>query len=453
VQKDLPTALPSEERDRLRREVGELLLLLARGRAWPVTADQGDQPSRREAVRAALDVNRRAEACYAEGAAPAALWLQRADLHRQLGEHAEAEKCHRRAAGIAPQTAHDHYLLAREHKAAGRPREAIALLREATRLDPQNFWAWFLLGNCHDELSEDAQAVSCYSSCIVLAPTAHTAYFNRGLAHLRQKDSARALADFDQVLKLKPDLAEGYMNRALAHQGLGRPAEAVKDYTRALECGTAPTRVYFMRAVARRRAGDVEGAKDDEEEGRRREPTDETSWIVRGLARSASDPEAALADYDRALALNPRSRIALQNKANVLAEKLERPDKAIEVLDRLLALYPDSVPARAGRGVVLARLDKRDAAHEDARGCLARSGDPLTRYQAACIYALTSRKHPEDRARAMQLLTEAVRAGAGIPWLATDQDLDPLRSSPEFQRLTAAAGTLYGTPQPKRPSP
>jgi eukaryotic-like serine/threonine-protein kinase len=453
VQKDLPTALPSEDRDRLRREVGELLLLLARGRAWPVTADQRDQPSRREAVRAALDVNRRAEACYPEGAAPAALWLQRADLHRQLGEHAEAEKCHRRAAGIAPQTAHDHYLLAREHKAAGRPREAIALLREATRLDPQNFWAWFLLGNCHDELSEDAHAVSCYSSCIVLAPTAHPAYFNRGLAHLRQKSFARALADFDQVLKLKPDLAEGYMNRALAHQGLGRPAEAVKDLTRALECGAAPTRVYFMRAMARRQAGDAEGAKRDEDQGRRREPKDETSWIVRGWARSASDPKGALADYDSALAHNPRSRIALHNKASVLAEKLNRPAEAIEVLTRLLSLYPDSVPARAGRGVVLARLGQRDAALEDARGCLARNGDPPTRYQVACIYALTSRQHPEDRVKAMQLLTEAVRAGFGIPLLATDPDLNPLRSSPEFQRLTAAASTLYGVPRPKRTSP
>jgi serine/threonine protein kinase/Flp pilus assembly protein TadD len=452
-QRDLPTALPPEERDRLRREVGELLLLLARGRAWPVTADQRDQPSRREAVRAALDVNRRAEACYPAGAAPAALWLQRADLHRQLGEHAEAQACHRRAAGIAPQTAHDHYLLAREHKAAGRPREAIALLHEATRLDPQSFWAWFLLGNCHDELSEDAHAVSCYNSCVVLAPTAHSGYFNRGLAHLRQKDFAHARADFDQVLKLKPGLAEAYMNRALARQGLGRPAEAVKDFTRALECGAAPTRVYFMRAVARRRAGDADGARHDEDEGRRREPADETSWIVRGRARSAADPAGALADYDRALALNPRSRIALQNKASVLSEKLNRPGEAIEVLNRLLSLYPDSVPARGGRGVVLARLGRRDAALEDARGCLARNGDPRTRYQVACIYALTSRQHPDDRARALQLLTEAVRAGFGIPWLAADHDLDPLRGTPEFQRLADAAGTLYGVPRPKRTSP
>src|SRR5262249_32002024 len=136
ARKDLPAALPSEERDRLRREVGELLLLLARGRAWPVTADRRDEPARREAVRAALDVNRRAEACSPEGTAPAARWLQRADLYRQLGENAEADKWHHHAAGLAPRTAHDYYLLAREHRAAGRPREAIALLREATRLDP-----------------------------------------------------------------------------------------------------------------------------------------------------------------------------------------------------------------------------------------------------------------------------------------------------------------------------
>jgi tetratricopeptide (TPR) repeat protein len=287
----------------------------------------------------------------------------------------------------------------------------------------------------------------------VLAPTSHLGYFNRGLAYYRQKDVQRALADFDQVAKLKPDLADGYINRALALQGVGRPADAVKDFTRALECGAAPTRVYFMRARARRSAGDREGAKRDEDEGLRREPADEISWLARGRARSASDPAGALADYDRALALNPRSRVALQNKASVLSERLNRPEEAVAVLDRLLALFPDSVPARAGRGVVLARLGRRDAALKDALGCLARSGEAMTRYQVACVYALTSRQQPEDRARALQLLTEAVRAGFGIPWLATDHDLDPLRGAPEFQRLTAAAATLYGAPRPKRTAP
>ncbi len=449
----LVAALAAPERERLRREAGDLLLLLARARSLPDAARAHDEPSRQREVRAALALNRQAEGCFAAEAVPPALWLQRADLHRQLGERAEAEACRVRVAGLKPESAEDHYLLAREHAAAGRPREALPLLREATRRDPQHFWAWFLLGNCQDELGDDGSAVSCYGSCIVLAPHAPAAFFNRGLAHLRRKDYEQARADLERTIQLRPDRDEAHINLALALQGLGRHADAVKELTAALDRGAAPTRVYFLRARARQRAGDAEGARRDREEGLRREPGDETSWVARGWARLSSDPAGALADFERALALNPRSRAALQNMAHVLAEKLNRPEEALRALDRAVALYPDYVPARGGRGVVRARLGRREAALEDARACLARDGSPRTRYQVACIYALTSRQEPADRRNALELLATALRQGYGANLLATDTDLDPLRELPEFQRLAAAAALLQAAAPPRRPSP
>jgi serine/threonine protein kinase/Tfp pilus assembly protein PilF len=439
---DLAGALSAEEQGRLRREAGDLLLLLARARALPDASIVGSEPGRQQALRDALALNRQAEECFPSDATPPALWLQRADLHRQLGERAEAEACRARVASLKPRSAEDYYLLAREHAAAGNPREAVPLLREATRSDPQSYWAWFLLGNCHDELGDDNAAASCYSSCIVLAPRAPAAYFNRGLAHLRRRDYAQARADFDQAIHLRPDQPEVYINLALALQGMGKYGKAVEEFTRALDRGSLATRIYFMRASARQRAGDAEGARRDREEGLRLEPADETSWVARGLARLSSDPAAALADFERALALNPRSRAALQNKAHVLAEKLNRPEEAIRALDQAVALYPDYVPARGGRGVVLARLGRRDAALEDARGCLARDGRPRTRYQVACIYALTSREAPADRRVALGLLVEALRQGYGFNLIGTDADLNPLRELPEFQRLAGAAAVL-----------
>jgi serine/threonine protein kinase/Flp pilus assembly protein TadD len=449
----LVESLPSVEQEQLHREAGDLLLLLARARALPEVSAPGARPDRHKELRAALALNRQAEGCYPAAATPLALWLQRADLHRQLGERAEAEACRARIAGQDPQSAEDHYLLAREHAAAGRFRAAVPLLREATRGAPQHFWAWFLLGNCHDELGDDGSAVSCYSSCIVLAPESSAAFFNRGLAHLRRKDYPQARADLTRAIELRPDQSEAYINRALARQGQKDLAGAIEDFTAALKHGAAPTRVYFMRSRARLRAGDGKGANWDRAEGLRREPADEKSWIARGLARLPADPAAALADFERALALNPRSRAALQNKAHVLAEKLKRPEEAIRVLDQAVALYPDYVPARGGRGVVQARLGRRDAALEDARGCLTRDGHPRTRYQVACIYALTSRQAPADGRRALDLLAEVLRQGYGVNLLATDSDLNSLRGLPEFQRLAAAAAALQAVTPARRASP
>ena len=118
---------------------------------------------------------------------------------------------------------------------------------------------------------------------------------------------------------------------------VGRPSEVSADLRHA-----------GMSLDVRTRRGDKPGATADRAAGLAKQPTDEPSFVARGLARADAEPLAALADFDAALKLNPRSFPALQNRAFVLAEKLNRPDEAVSALGKALDLYPDSLPARAG---------------------------------------------------------------------------------------------------------
>jgi hypothetical protein len=121
------------------------------------------------------------------------------------------------------------------------------------------------------------------------------------------------------------------------------------------------------------------------------------------------------------------------------------------VLDQAVALHPDYVLARAGRGVLLARAGSREAAHHDAEAALARDTKPITQYQVAGIYALTSRQEADDRREALRLLASALRQEPR--WLKVipkDPDLDPIRNDPEFERLTQAAAALSRTGAPAR---
>ena len=102
----------------------------------------------------------------------------------------------------------------------------------------------------------------------------------------------------------------------------------------------------------------------------------------------ASDPPAALRDFERALALNPRSRDGLENKAHVLSERLGRTQDGLKTLDDAVTLYPEDGPARA-RGTLLARLGRRGDALADAAGVLAAGPTPALVYQVAGIYAQT----------------------------------------------------------------
>jgi tetratricopeptide (TPR) repeat protein len=199
--------------------------------------------------------------------------------------------------------------------------------------------------------------------------------------------------------------------------------------------------VYFMRARLRDLAGDKAGAKRDFDLGMKSEPGDEKGWVARGVARINTDPAGALADFEAALALNPRSHSALQNRAHVLGKQGKTAD-AVRSLDRLLEFYPDSVMGRAGRGVLHARLGNAAAALADARGALERDTAAAYQFQVGSIYALLAKHDPGHKAEAIRLLSAALRAGFGFDLIETDKDLDPIRDTPEFKRVLDGARSL-----------
>lgn len=69
----------------------------------------------------------------------------------------------------------------------------------------------------------------------------------------------------------------------------------------------------------------------------------------------------ALANYDRALALQPRHAEALSNRGNTL-KALKRFDEALDSFDRALAVQPDYAAALSNRGAVLFEMGRYDEA-------------------------------------------------------------------------------------------
>ncbi|HET6881652.1 MAG TPA: hypothetical protein VFI31_15920, partial [Pirellulales bacterium] len=125
-----------------------------------------------------------------------------------------------------------------------------------------------------------------------------------------------------------------------------------------------------------------------------------------------------------------------------LAERLARVPDAIETLDRLIACFPEYARAYAGRGVLLARLGRRDAAVRDARDALLRDTSLPTVYQVAGIYALTLRHNQDDRREALRLIGASLRGGYGLDLIDIDPDLKSLKDDAEFRRLVEAARDL-----------
>lgn len=330
--------------------------------------------------------------------------------------------------------------------ANGRYADAVPRLTELVRETPSNFFAWFLLGNCYYRSGIFIEADTCFTRCAALWPENHMAYFQRGVCRLRQGRFAQAERDFTHSLERLPEQTTSLLNRALALMELGRYREAVEDLTAAIERGRDHSQVYILRSKAWEKLGDSELADQDLEEGLRLTPVSVDGWIQRGMVRRATSPEGALADLEAALRLDPQSRKALQNKAHLLSEKLNRPFEAIETLDRMLELNPHDALALAGRAVLRSRLGERNAAHQDARDALKWDRSPQTCYQAACAYAQTSQVVADDAVEAVNLLGEATKQE--IRWAAEatkDPDMLPLAECADFRKLVGAAYILHRT--------
>jgi serine/threonine protein kinase/tetratricopeptide (TPR) repeat protein len=431
--------LPARDQDQVRAEAGDLLLLLARANL--VRAGRADRTRKVEQLYEALRLNEAAEGCYDPEQAPQTLWSQRAEVLTLLGQSERGGEARKQAEQVPLRAARDFYLAGTEQMGEGQYTRALPLLQEAAERDPLSFWARLALGNCQAGLGQFSEARASYTTAIALQPDFPGGYFNRALVYIQQHDYRRALADLDRVLEMQPGSIDAHINRAVALEGAGRPREAVRDLSTALEFGATATRIYFMRSHARELAGDKVGAQADLAEGLRRTPADEKSWLARGVARLSSDLPGALADFEKASDLEPRSLMALQNRAHVLS-RLKRNAEAVGVLNRVVQLYPDYVPGWAGRGVLLARLGKWSEARRDAARALVLDRSPSNVYQIAGIYALCSQDDVEDRDEALQLLASALRRGFGHAYLDSDQELDPLRGLPEFRKLVEAARTL-----------
>jgi serine/threonine protein kinase/Flp pilus assembly protein TadD len=325
----------------------------------------------------------------------------------------------------------------------GRFRDAVRILRQATQLDPTDFSAWFVRGTVHLALEQNEMAVMSFGACLAIRPDFAPAWRNRGLAFSRLRFDNQALEDYDRAIQLDPLRAESYLQRAVVRDSRSDLAGAEADYTSALGLGTAPVRTFFLRADIRERMGEKDAAIADRDEGLRHKPTDELSWIGRAEMRVETNPQAALDDVNEALALQPFSMPGLQMKAHILGERLKRDAEAIDVLNLAVERFPESAPARAGRGVLLARQGKRQAALRDAEEALLLDSKAPNLYQVGCIYALTVRQNPDDKTNAFRYLWSGLKTGFGLDLVDTDSDLDAVRNDPEFKRMIHKAKTLH----------
>ncbi len=140
------------------------------------------------------------------------------------------------------------------------------------------------------------------------APTLPFGFVVRGIVYARRGDVGRAMADFDRSIKLDPGYVVAHLERGRALLAAGRPAQAAAACAKAIWINARLPAAYNCRGVAH-------------------------------LRRHQRD--SAMADFDKALALDPNFVLALQNKGVVLALAGDHLT-AIETFSSALAIKANS---------------------------------------------------------------------------------------------------------------
>lgn len=462
-------ALPPQDRQELTREVGELLYLLGRavlfelarpGRpSWPdassVAAVVGPFPgvvvlgvaaAGTDNLHAVRKWNALAEGCYPRDEVPRALLLQQGVVAGLGGQQAEADHLLARAAATVTRSPRDAYLSAVEHAALGDFESALPLARDACRSQPGNAGAWLIQGLGRARQGRASDALRSFDVCLALRPDWPAALYHRGAALLSRSEWHAAVADFDAVLEARPKLAQARVLRAEALEALGRYGPAERDLVHAIDdLSGERCELYWRLAAVRRKAGDRAGAARAEADLLRTPPSDAIGWACHARAQQGHDPVAALADYERALELSPSCLDALRGKAELLARRAGGLSAAADLLSKAVDANPGQPLVRLEHAQLLARLGRRGQAVREAEKSLGHDAPMDVLVEAACVYSLTSRQAPEDRRRAVELLTQAARKGCPLSRLERDARLEPLRAEPSYVQLLWALRALEPT--------
>ena len=207
-----------------------------------------------------------------------------------------------------------------------------------------------LLAGCAVNISAVVQSVSVYHQLVIGNHWRDEGLAQQAEGHTPQASRwfAAALQAYDPVLRYSPGHVRTLTSRAAVEAQLGQYAAAIADYTRALARTDLPDQIYSSRAIAY------------------------TSWAgalaASGQAAAATEKlVAALADFDQALAVNPQPNYYLLR--GVTYHRLGQPELALADYDRALDLDPANAQALAGEGwVYFAQADQLSQSAATATG-------------------------------------------------------------------------------------
>jgi tetratricopeptide (TPR) repeat protein len=278
------------------------------------------------------------------------------------------------AARLAPDAPASHVNLADVAAAEGKLEEAIQHCERALASDPANFQALYGLVKIYAVQGKADAARARVEQALGARPNSAGLHHLKALAHdIAPSDRATVEASLRRAVELDPDYLAAYIALAEFYLNTQDPDRAIAEYTRVTQ--------RRPNAYAFRQIGVIEN-------GRR-------------------NYDAAVANYKRALEINPNEAIAANNLAMIYAEYNKgNLDEAQRLIQEVVRRYPNDPSAADTLGWVYYKRGLHDAAIEQFRKAIARADKAVYRYHLGRALA-----DKGEREAARRELQTAIRLG------------------------------------------
>ena len=223
-------------------------------------------------------------------------------------------------------------LLAGALEGAGRGDDAVAIIQQQIKAAPQDAQSYYRLGLLLRDQKKTAEARQAFEKVIQLDKNNIQAIAELVNLEIANKAYGTARQRVDALLKQDPQSATGYYMSGTIDLAEGKRQSGEVSLKKAIELNPNFSAAYELLIQSYLSAGELRQALQQVNLILNRNPKAVTALTLAGLIDEKLNDFASARDhYERALALNPKSSVVLNNLANIYAEDLNDLTRAVEL--------------------------------------------------------------------------------------------------------------------------
>jgi tetratricopeptide (TPR) repeat protein len=295
-------------------------------------------------------------------------------------------------------------------------------------------------GNIWKHEREYDKAIKDYDEAIRLDPTNALAFVNRAAVWIDIWSFDKAMQDCDRAVQLDPKLAVAFSTRAEVWIVQFDADKAMNDCNEAIRLDPKSAFAFAVRANIWSLKHDTDKTLEDCEEALRLDPNCSMALNERGRVwGNKQDYSRAILDYNEALRLDQKNHAFLNNRGLAYVD-LGFIDLALKDFDEAIRLNPKCLALFLSRGNFWRLKKDLVKAHQDVDKAIQMLKDSGVAYPDqvrawANFFKGLCYVDQGDAVAAVKCLRQSFQQGFDVLALAQDQNLDPIRSDPEFQKL------------------